>query len=252
MCGYRAMIHHPAGCPTQCTVGSNGMPCSEQGVCGYDTVLNAAACLCNSGWYGSDCSQPMSVNYGGRAAGAFFGGLALGGSARTKLWCHYVHTLTAAAAAGAVIVVGWIFYKKRGGTATGVKSDGAWRPACWRVHVRVWQLVSPCRPQLTATMLPRSIEGVWRSMGCCVCVCVLMMMMLAVVVQWKMGFLFFLPFSCCRVGGVLSLCATHRTNRHCRFFTKFASPTLDPYNTCHVYLLLSKKNTSKGVWPTSQ
>ena len=52
--------------------------CSDQGICGYDSGLNTAACLCNNGFAGADCSQPLSTSFGGRVAGAFFGGVALG------------------------------------------------------------------------------------------------------------------------------------------------------------------------------
>lgn len=54
-CEYTVIVKSAYGCPTECPV-ANGHLCNAHGVCGYDTDGNVAACFCNDGYTGIDCT----------------------------------------------------------------------------------------------------------------------------------------------------------------------------------------------------
>ena len=61
-CTYETEIYSSLGCPTQCPV-SDGRVCGAHGVCGWDTELKVARCMCNSGWgglTGTECASTFA------------------------------------------------------------------------------------------------------------------------------------------------------------------------------------------------
>ena len=85
-CVYEAYSFSPLGCPTQCPQ-YDGKVCGGNGVCRWDTDAVAARCFCNDGYISENGCKPVVVpNPAGGIAGAFFGGLALGGLGVAAWW----------------------------------------------------------------------------------------------------------------------------------------------------------------------
>jgi hypothetical protein len=94
-CSYEVFIATTFGCPQECPI-VNGKLCSGQGVCRFDTGLQAARCFCDDGFIERDCSQPANPLDGGAVAGAIFGGIFIGLFGVGLYW-------------------GWQYYQTRGG-----------------------------------------------------------------------------------------------------------------------------------------
>lgn len=101
-CAYVANVYSTLGCPLECPT-PGGQLCSGNGVCGFDSTVQAARCFCNDDWIESDCSAPRYPTPTGAIAGSTIAGMLIG--------------------IGAAIG-GIVFMKRRAGAAAANAVDG--------------------------------------------------------------------------------------------------------------------------------
>lgn len=111
-CFYRLEVHSYYGCPTECPITSRGL-CDSKGKCLFDSASQAAACVCDEGYSGEDCSSIGGENTDGDDDESYVSGYSTYNiyyyvnSFRWEYWIFFVIVLLN------IACVAYICYRKR-------------------------------------------------------------------------------------------------------------------------------------------
>ena len=92
ICDINAFTASQKGCPLQCPLGPNGIICSGNGNCGYDTNAAVSRCFCDTGFVDGNCISPPAPTNSTRLlvgiiVGGVVGGVAILAALGGAFWC---------------------------------------------------------------------------------------------------------------------------------------------------------------------